>query len=263
VKRLGGRHVLVTGASRGIGEALAVRLADEGAMLSLVARSAEPLEALAGRIGGHAFPTDLTAPGGVEGLLARVEAAAGPVDVLVNNAGVSKVGHLINRTAADIDEIVALNLLAPMQLCQQAIPLMLARSRGHIVNVSSLAGVMTAPGLVHYGASKAGLSHFTAGLRQDLRGMPIAVTLVQLGSVPTEMDAASRDYPPIRAVAERSKGRDITPLPEVADAITDAIVSRRRHVRLPRQLAPLPALVEIPRRLSERIFAKAPPGEDG
>jgi uncharacterized protein len=253
------RHVLVTGASRGIGEALAVRLAEEGAKVSVVARSAEPLEALAERIRGAAFPADLTVAAEVEGLIGRVEKAAGPIDVLVNNAGVSNVGHLISRTTADIDEIVALNLLAPMKLCQEAVPLMLARSRGHLVNISSLAGVMTTPGLVHYGATKAGLSHFTAGLRQDLRGMPIKVTLVQLGSVPTDMDAASRGYPPIRAVAERSGGRDITPMPDVVDAITAGIVRGKRHVRLPRQLALLPVLVEIPRRLSERIFAKAPP----
>ena len=254
--RLRDRHVLITGASRGIGAGLAAAAAARGARVSLVARDTEQLTAVAGQIGGAVFAADLAAPDEVNGLVERVEAESGGIDVLINNAGISHVGHLLDRTAEEITRLFAVNLVAPALLCQQVLPGMLQRGRGQLVSISSLAGVMTSPGLVHDGASKAGLSHFTAGLRQDLRGQPVTVTLVELGSVPTEMDDASRSYEPIRRVAERSKGRDITPLADAVRAIVEGIESDRRHVRLPRQLAVLPALVEMPRRLSERVFAR-------
>jgi uncharacterized protein len=262
---IAGRRIMITGASRGIGRALAVDLAREGARLALVARGAAALDEVAAATGGRAYVADLTDPAAVDGLVERVEADGGGIDVLVNNAGISNVDHVLRHDAADVEAIFRTNLLTPVHLCRQAIPRMLARGGGHIVNVSSLAAVMTPPGLVHYGASKAGLSHYTAGLRQDLRGLPIGLTLVEIGSVPTELDAMSRRYPPLREMVERTgrRGGDVVPMEAVVTAIADAIRRGARHVRLPRTLAVLPMLVEVPRRLSEMMFRRVDPRPPG
>ena len=256
---LTGRRVLVTGASRGIGRGLAHGFAAAGATVALVARSEAALAEVAAATGGTLHPADLTDPRAVAGLIARVEEEAGPVDVLVNNAGLSHVGHVLDRDEAEVAELVACNLVAPIQLTRDAVERMIGRGRGHVVNVSSVAAVVPVPGLAVYGATKAGLSQFTAGLRQDLRGLPIGLTLVHLGSVPTDLDDQSRRYPPIAAVADRSNGRDLTPLPVVVDAIVDAVKHDRRNVRLPRSMAALPALAEAPRRVGEWLFRGTPP----
>jgi len=256
---LSGKRVLITGASRGIGRGLAEGFAGEGARVALLARSEGALRQLAEQLGGTAFAVDLSEPGGTDGLIERIEADGGPIDVLVNNAGVSYVKYMLDNSPEEIERLFRLNLLAPVHLCRQVIPRMLARGGGHIVNISSMAAVLAPPGLVHYSASKAGLSHYTAGLRQDLRGLPIDTTLVELGSVPTELDDLSRQYGPLRELAQRSQGRDITPLAVVVNAVIDAVKQRRRHVRLPRQLAPLSMLVEAPRRVAEWVFRRVEP----
>src|SRR3954449_4198084 len=182
-----GRRVLITRASRGIGEALARRFATAGASVALVARSEEPLKRLASETGGVAFPADLNDPGAVRDLIERVEADGGPVDVLVNNAGIDLTGWLPATDPVELERLYQVNLVAPAVLCRQVIPGMLQRGRGHIVNLSSLAGVAAFPGLAAYSSSKAGLSHLTSGLRADLKGTPIGTTLVETGPVPTDM----------------------------------------------------------------------------
>ena len=187
---ISGRRILLTGASRGIGRALAQALHEEGAELALVARSPGPLQELAEQLDARAYPTDLSDPAQVDGLITRIE-EDGPVDVLINNAGVSNIGFVLDRKAEDIETLFRTNLLTPIHMCQQVIPRMLERGGGHIVNLSSVAAVVTPPGLVHYGSSKAGLAHYTAGLRLELKDLPIGLTLVQIGSTATEMDDAT------------------------------------------------------------------------
>ena len=251
-----GRRILVTGATRGIGRALAERLAAEGAGLALVARSREPLAALAAQLGAQAYPLDLADADAVAGVIERIE-ADGPLDVLVNNAGISNIGYVLDQKPEEIERLFRTNLLSPIHLCQQAIPRMLARGRGHVVNLASIAAVMTPPGLVHYGASKAGLAHYTAGLRLELRGLPIGLTLVQIGSTATDMDDATQAYPPYVALR---RGRSVEgvrfPLGDVVDGIVDAIRRERPHVVLPAYLRPLVAFVEIPRGLMRLAFRK-------
>lgn len=256
---LSGRRILLTGATRGIGRALAERFAGEGARLALVARSPGPLVELAQRLGGQAYPADLADPAAVEGLVARIE-ADGPIDVLVNNAGISNVGWVLDPSAEAVERLFRTNLLAPIQLCQQAIPRMLERGRGHVVNVASIAAVLSPPGLVHYGASKAGLAHYTAGLRMDLRGLPIRTTLVQIGSTATDMDDATQAYPPYTTLR---RGRSVEqvrfPIEKVVDAVVDAIRHERPHVVLPRSLWLVAALVELPRWLTRLVFRRIDP----
>jgi short-subunit dehydrogenase len=256
---LADRRVMVTGASRGIGRALAEGFAAAGARLALVARSEGPLRELAERLGGTAHAADLTDPIATVSLARRIEDEAGPVDVLVNNAGISHIGYFLHQSAEQIEQIYQVNLLAPVRLCRELLPRMIERGRGHVVNVSSLAAVISTPGLVHYGSSKAGLSHYTAGLRQELRGLPIGVTLVELGSVPTELDDQTRDWEPMRSFLERQgRGKqprdDRVPLETVVGAVVDAVRRDESHVRLPRALAPLAMLAESPRRISRWIF---------
>ena len=204
--------------------------------MALVARPSAELAEVAAEVGGEAYPCDLSDLAAIPDLLDRVE-ADGPVEVLINNAGVSNVGWFLDRTPAEIDQVLAVNLLAPIHLCRLLLPRMLERGRGHVVNISSMAGVIAPPGLASYSASKAGLSHFTAGLRADLRDTPLRFTTVHLGSVSTEMDEEARSYGPMRQMAEKSGGRDITPMPVFVAAVLDAIEKDRAQVRVPAAMA--------------------------
>jgi len=253
---ISGARVLVTGASRGIGERTARAFASAGARVALVARSEEPLAKLAAELGGDAYPVDLTNPEAVAGLFERVE-AHGPVDVLVNNAGIDLVARFVDTDPADIEALYRVNLLAPTELCRQALASMLPRGRGHLVNVSSLAGVAAVPGLVPYSASKAGLSQLTAALRAETKGAGIGTTLVELGPVATGMLDHVHSYGP----TERSFARgarigvivDVDP-DVVARAIVEAVRHDRRHVRLPRRSSLLMMIGEVPRRLTELML---------
>ena len=247
-------RVLVTGASRGLGRSIAEELARRGAQVALVARNAESLEALAKELGGKAYPTDLTDPDAVAALVDRVE-ADGPVDVLINNAGLDCVGFFVDTSAQQVRDVLQVNLLAPMELCRQLMPKMLARGRGHLVNVSSMGAVSISPGVTTYATSKAGLSHFTAGIRAELRGKPVSTTLVQIGNVKTDMVDHIREFGPARRIIERFEKLHM--LPEdlepavVATAIVDAVENQRRHVRLLKSVALITMMVEFPRRMSE------------
>jgi uncharacterized protein len=255
---LTGKRVLVTGASRGIGEALARRFAERGAQVALVARDGDALAKLAADVGGTAHPADLSDPTAVRGLLDRVEADGGPVDVLVNNAGIEITKSFADFSADDVERIYRVNLLSPVELCRQAMPRMVARGRGHIVNVASLAGVAVYPGLTAYSSTKAGLSHFTAGLRADLRGLPVGTTLVELGPIPTDMLSQVGNYQPTNDSFDRFyKLRLIVDVPreQVANEVVDAVEHDRRHVRIPKRAVLFPLLTEAPRRMVEMFLS--------
>lgn len=255
--RLRDARVLLTGGSRGIGAALARGLADAGATLALVARESGDLRAVAGSVGATAYPCDLSDPEQVAGLVDRV-LADGPVDVLVNNAGLSHVGWFGDRAPEQLDQVLQVNLLAPVHLTRAVLPHMLERGRGQVVNVSSMAAVIAPPGLAAYGASKAGLSHFTAGLRADLRDDPVVLTLAHLGSVDTDLDAQSRSYGPLRQLAERSGGRDVVPMDRVVARLVRAIERDEAEVRIPAAMAPLAGVANLPRRVGRLLFRGAP-----
>jgi short-subunit dehydrogenase len=250
---LQGRRVLITGASRGIGEALARRFAEAGARVALLARNAEALRALADELGGTAHPADLADPGVVAGLLERVEAEGGPVDVLVNNAGVDGGGYFPELDPEEIDRVFQVNLVAPVQLCRQVLPGMLERARGRIVNVSSIAGVAAFPGMVAYASTKAGLSHFTEILALDLRGLPVGTTLVELGPVPTDMLDRIDAYQPSRDSFDRGYRLGLivdVPRERVADEVVRAVERDRAHVLLPKRAIAYPLLAQLPREIA-------------
>jgi uncharacterized protein len=258
---LRGRRVLITGASRGIGESFAHAFARAGATVALVARTTDAIHSLAAELGGTAHPADLSDPTQVATLVGQVEDEAGPIDVLVNNAGVGVPAAFADAPDDDLRQVTQVNYLSPAELCRQAIPRMLERGGGHIVNISSIAGCSTVPGLVSYSASKAALTHFTAGLRADLRGLPIGTTLVELGPIPTEMLAHTDDYEPTAAAFRRfyrmHAAVDV-PREKVANEVVEAVQKGRRHVRIPKRMALISLLAEAPRRGTEVMLSGVP-----
>jgi short-subunit dehydrogenase len=260
--QVAGKRVLITGASRGIGEALAGAFASAGAQVALVARSEEPIRKLAADLGGTAHPADLLDRSQVATLVQRVEDEAGPVDVLVNNAGIADAGALWELPEDVIERTVRLNLTVPLELCSQAIPRMLRRGGGHLVNVSSMASVGWVPGLAHYSATKAGLAHGAAALRDDLRGLPVGVTTVLVGPVPTDMVLAGEAaYAPTKAGFDRFRRTRLVPDTQAATlaaAVVRGVERDKRVVWLPRRAALFVALGEAPRRIVEVVLTGVP-----
>ncbi|WP_018178800.1 SDR family NAD(P)-dependent oxidoreductase [Jongsikchunia kroppenstedtii] len=257
--KLNNTRAVVTGASRGLGKSIAAELAKRGVDVAMVARKSAKLDEAAKEVGGKAYPCDLTDPAAVAELLATIEADGGPIDILVNNAGLDNVGLFPDATADEVRNLIQVNLLSPMELCRQAIPAMVARGRGHIVNVSSMAAVSTSPGVTLYATSKAGLSHFTAGIRMELAGKPVGTTLVQIGNVKTDMIDNINSFPPAQRAVERAAKLHILPKEDlepdfVASEIADAILNNKERVTLPKALMATTLLVEAPRKMSELML---------
>ena len=236
---------------------MAEKFSAAGSRVALVARNGPELQQLADAVGGAAYPADLADPAQLRDLVARVEDDGGPVDVLVNNAGLETARHLVDLTADQVEAVVRLNLLAPVELTRQALPGMLARGTGHIVAMSSLAGVATFPGFSVYAATKAGLTHFMSGVRADIGDGPVRTTVVELGPVVTSMLDRAYDYRPTERSFERMYRLGLLvelPVEPVAAAVVAAVASGRRHVRLPRRAALVAAVSETPRRAVELLL---------
>ncbi len=191
MKRLAGQRMVVTGATRGIGRALATRLADEGAALVVTGRNAVALKALATELSAAgtsclAVPSDLAISSEVLAL-AKAAEGFGPIDALVNNAGVAHRATLAETGESLWDETLAVNLTAPYLLTRALLPGMLARGRGRIVNVCSISSVVGTPRLTAYCASKWALLGFTKALARELDGTGVSVTAVLPGSTDTDM----------------------------------------------------------------------------
>ncbi|HEX4905613.1 MAG TPA: SDR family NAD(P)-dependent oxidoreductase [Acidimicrobiales bacterium] len=258
---LQGKRVLVTGASRGIGREIAIACAQAGARVALVARNEQAIKELAAELGGTAHPCDLADPEQVRDLIARVESDGGPIDVLVNNAGLDAVGGLEQSSAAEVAELLHVNLLAPIELTRQVLPGMVTRKAGHIVNVSSFAAAAMFPGGTAYAASKAGLSNFTEVLRWELNGTGVDLTIVELGPIPTDMLSHVKDYRPTEAGFKRLYLlRLIVDIPAstVAAHVVSAITSRKRSVRLPRRGVLFPMLRASSQRIIRAICVGIP-----
>jgi short-subunit dehydrogenase len=188
---LRGRTALVTGASRGIGVHIARLLARQGVQLALVARSEDMLRALAAelsRAGGKAvaIPADLSDLNGLDSVLDRAEAQLGPLDLLVNNAGIEGVRSFLGESDTDSETMLRLNLLSPMALTRRALSRMVPRRTGHVVNIASLAGKSSTPYCVSYATAKGGLITFTHCIRAELRGSGVSASVISPGFVSEE-----------------------------------------------------------------------------
>ncbi len=183
-------HVLITGASRGIGHAIARRFAAKpDVRLSLLARNRERLEALAASLEApaHVVAVDLTDPERALCALDEAQAALGPVDVLVNNAGMHTGGRTHTVAPETAQRLLALNVHTPMRLVQAVLPAMLERRSGTIVDVASVAAFTPLPSTYHYNASKAALAAASESLRGELRHSGVHVVTVYPGPIHTDM----------------------------------------------------------------------------
>jgi uncharacterized protein len=177
---LRGRTVLLTGATGGLGQAIARELARRGASLIVTGRRAEVLEPLADEIGGRAIECDLGEPAEVERLLGAVGTG---VDALVANAGLPGSGHITSFSVEDIDRAIAVNLRAPMVMAARLAEPMAERGAGHLLFVSSLSGRAASGGGSVYSATKFGLRGFAHALREDLRDSGVGVSVVLPGFI--------------------------------------------------------------------------------
>jgi short-subunit dehydrogenase len=226
-------HVAITGASSGIGEALAREYLRRGASLTLVARRRGKLEELAE---GHAdtcrvVEADLTDH---EHACDWVDAAAealGAIDVLVNNAGVQIVGRTVDTSVEDCERMLRLNILSPLRLTKHLLPGMIARGRGTIVDIASMAAIAPTPGMFYYNASKAALAAASESLRGELRGTGVHVMTVYPGPVRTAMEATGR-----AAYEETVMMKLFTPVGEagvLARKIANGVASGRARIIYP------------------------------
>jgi 3-oxoacyl-[acyl-carrier protein] reductase len=188
---LDGRVALVTGGGRGIGKRIAAELADAGARVAVTARSADQVAETAREIGGLALVGDVSRADDVAGFVAEAERELGPVDLLVNNAGIS--GPQLSFAEETQDEwwrVFEVNVLGAFLCCQAVVPGMVARGGGRIVNVGSGASYLPAAGIgTAYGPSKAALGRFSELLAGELRSQGVFVFLISPGLVQTDMTA--------------------------------------------------------------------------
>lgn len=261
--KLDGAHVVVTGASRGIGAAMARRFAAVGARVSVAARSADDLERLAEEIEGTAFAIDLLDVEAVDGFIPRVEERVGPIDVLVNNAGLTSTAFLYKLDTEMIRDTTRLNLETPMMLTRQVLPGMLERGRGHLVYTASLAGTGGFPGLAAYGATKAGLLNFVAALRMELKDTSLKTTVVAPGPIDTDMWSQVEQEPGLEPMLRRLGRLQLIPSKStgyIAKRTVAAVEADKRHVRSPRRLMTSSLLREAPTRLTEAVLTGVPTG---
>ncbi len=190
-RRLQGKVALVTGGSRGIGKAIAEKLASLGAAVSICARNAERLQQVREELRTRgersaSFVADVTQSGDVEKLVRETEEQLGPIDILVNNAGIGMFGPVHEKSEEDWDRAMNTNLKSVFLMSRAVAPGMIARKSGEIVNISSLAGKNTFAGGGIYCTSKWGLMGLSRCMAEDLRVHGIRVTTICPGSVATE-----------------------------------------------------------------------------
>jgi 3-oxoacyl-[acyl-carrier protein] reductase len=188
---LEGTVAIVTGASRGIGRAIAVSLADAGARVACVARDLDRARAAAGGIGNgaHGFACDVSDPEACSGLVEAVEAELGPVGILVNNAGVTRDNILVRLREDDWDAVLDTNLGGAFHMTRAVARGMMKRRSGRIVNIASVVGLTGNRGQANYAASKAGLVGFSKSVAQELGSRNVLVNVVAPGFIETDMTA--------------------------------------------------------------------------
>ncbi|MGI9107138.1 MAG: SDR family NAD(P)-dependent oxidoreductase [Pyrinomonadaceae bacterium] len=247
-----GKAILITGASSGIGEALAVEFGRRGAAVGLLARRAELLREVAGKVeaaGGRAFAVavDVREAKEVQAATTNVREHFGRIDALIANAGFGEITLARDFEIEVVTQILSVNLLGAMNCVAAVLPEMVARGSGQIVGISSLAAYRGLPGSGAYCASKAALSTFLESLRVELRASGVYVTTIHPGFVDTPMTQGRNQQMPYLLKADRA-----------AQLMVRAIEARRRTYNFPWQLAAWARLGQLlPDALYDRMLAKA------
>ncbi|RUL84324.1 SDR family NAD(P)-dependent oxidoreductase [Tautonia sociabilis] len=242
---VGAEAAIVTGASSGIGAAMAAQLADRGVRVGLTARRTDLLDALAASIrarGGTAAVSaaDAADPDATRRAIALLDRQIGPVDLLIANAGIGRSTPAVGFSAGVVDELFRVNLIGASAAIEAVLPGMIERRRGRIVGIGSLASIRGLPGSAGYCASKAALATLLEGLRVDLRRLGISVSIVQPGFVQTPMTDRATHPRPWLMDADRA-----------ARIILDGIARGRRRIDFP---GPMAALLRLVRALPDPVF---------
>jgi short-subunit dehydrogenase len=246
-----GTRALVTGASKGIGRATARALAARGARVGLVARDEAALGDLAADLPGDpvVLPADVSDRAAIAAAVDRFAGEAGSIEVVVANAGLAHYGPFFDQPLENAEEMVRVNVLGTIYTVHAALEHMRDRARGHVVVVSSGAGLRAFPWGAVYGATKAADRGFAEALRHELSGSGVSVTTVYPGEVESDLHSHQRDRLP-----DWRRDENTIPAEEVADAIVEAVEEDRREVHVPGAVRAL-GLNAIAPRLTDRLVA--------
>ena len=245
----GGRVALVTGASSGIGCAVAQSLSGAGAHVVVHGRDAERTSEVARRTGGHVVLGDLGSAAGVDSVVSQVASRHDHVDILVAGAGLGWSGSFASMQSAQVERLVAVDLIAPMLLARAVLPGMVERRSGHLVLVGSVAGRTGVAGEAVYAAAKAGVDLFAESLRMELVETGVKVTVVVPGAVDTPFfEGRGRPY-------ERRVPRPLS-AEDVAAAVLSAVQKDRADVWLPGWLRMAPVVRSVTPGLHRRLQAR-------
>lgn len=229
------RVALVTGASRGIGRAIAIALATDGHAVAVNYRSnvddAKDTLSLVEELGGEGMvvQADVSDPGEVNGLFAEIEEQLGPVAVLVNNAGIRRDGLAVRMTNDGWDDVLGTNLSGAFACCRRALRPMIRESWGRIVNVASVAGVHGNPGQANYSAAKAGLLGLTRSLAREVAKKKVTVNAVAPGLIDTELTESLSAEQRAELIGQIPVGRAGT-AGEVADLVAFLCSDRASYI---------------------------------
>jgi short-subunit dehydrogenase len=228
--------MIITGASSGIGAETARRMARDGLHLTLAARRAERLQGVAKEVeqlGGEALvvQTDVTRDEDLQRMFDATLERWGRVDVLLNNAGVGRGKPLADKTEAEIRADVNVNLIGVIESSRLVLPIMLRQGAGHIINLSSLSGLVASPGATIYCAAKFGVVGFSDALRRELRGSGVHVSMFCPGYTPSEIDPNLKAHVEGRPDAPYFPG--LMPTSYVADQIARLVYHPRRMTVIP------------------------------
>jgi len=249
-----GTRALVTGASRGIGRALAVALAERGATVGLVARTAEDLEKLAAQLPGthHVLVCDVAIRAAVQAAADEFVAAAGGLDVLVVNAGIAHYEPFALQDVEKIEQMTQVNWLGSVYTIKAALPHLLRAGHGHIVVMSSGAGLRSFPSAAAYSATKAAQRMLAEALRHECSGTGVSLTTVFPGEIATSLFDHQRSSMP----SWYRGGEQAAPAPELAERILEAIEHDRRHVHYRRAVRGMGILNGISPRVADVVLRR-------
>ncbi|MGH2906973.1 MAG: SDR family oxidoreductase [Solirubrobacterales bacterium] len=244
---LNGAVVAITGGARGIGLATAREFTARGARVAIGDLDGDATEAVAAQIGPDAIgpPLDVTDRWSFEAFVANVEQELGPIDVLVNNAGIMPAGPFLDEADATSDAQIDVNLRGPIHGMKIVLPGMIERGRGHVVNVASMAGKAYVPGLAVYNSTKFAVVGLCEAVLDELDGTGVTITAILPTAVKTELISGLP-----------AKGLAAVEPEQVAKAIVDSVGHRRPEVAVPRWFNAYPVLKALTPRAVERAIRR-------